>query len=94
MVSNTRPEAADLLSEGLCHTVNNLSLSHLFTVLFLHCRIFWTLLLLGLFIVFLYYLALRVKQYLKFEKNVSVEENYVPFISFPAVTLCNQNFYR
>ncbi len=44
--------------------------------------------------VFIYYLADRVGEYLKFKKNINVEENYVDKMLFPAVTICNQNPFR
>ncbi len=44
--------------------------------------------------IFIYYLVDRVQEYLLFKKNVSVEENYVKTMDFPAITVCNQNPFR
>ena len=36
----------------------------------------------------------RTVKYLNYEKNVNVEVVYDTSIDFPAITICNQNFYR
>ena len=57
-------------------------------------RLLWILILGAALGVFIYYLADRVGEYLKFKKNINVEENYVDKMLFPAVTICNQNPFR
>ena len=57
-------------------------------------RIFWVLLVLFTIGIFVFYVCDRVNEFLKFKKNISVEENYVAQMPFPSVTFCNQNRIR
>ena len=38
--------------------------------------------------------GLRLRDYYKYETMTDVEQMYQPLITFPAVTICNQNAYR
>ena len=61
---------------------------------FFNFRIIWLLILGGAIGLFMFYMVDRVGEYLKFKKNVNVEENYVDKMAFPEVTICNQNPFR
>ena len=44
--------------------------------------------------VFLYYMVDRIAEFLKFRTTMAVQEYYVDSMSFPSVTICNQNKIR
>ena len=58
------------------------------------CRIVWFFLICAAYAYFFYMLVLRVQLLNSSPKGVNVEVIYNDDLEFPAVTLCNQNFFR
>ena len=76
------------------HTQPVLFAIHVQPIVCLPHRLIWILIVLGVSMGFVFVIYDRVNKYFDHEKNVNVEIEYGRGISFPAVTVCNQNFLR
>ena len=57
-------------------------------------RVLWILVLIAVYVIFSYFLALRIIRYYEYATTLHVEETYVDKLPFPTVTICNQNKFR